>query len=658
MRNEHSVFAEGGAMAYVVLRRAAAVLLACAALGAAAQDANERVALVIGNSAYQSVPLPNPVNDARAMTTLLKDAGFQVDSHYDASQQQLLQAVEKFGRSVRDPKVKFGLFYYAGHGLQLDWRNYLVPVNARIKTPADVQKQAVDVSELMKTIAQARGRSFLVILDACRDDPFGDAFRPPLKGLSQFDAPVGSMLAYATAPGSIAMDGAGQNSLYTANLLREFAIKGTRVEDAFKRVRLNVRLASRGRQVPWESTSLEEDVYLFPSDRRKLSEAEQDALLEQEIRQWQQVRVTNDHLVLAEFIRQYPSGSASELAHARLNRLLAAQADLERRRVEMARAQATSPDAPGPTAVVVAVADTGRSDIVRSTTEPAAAAPAPAPAPAVVAAAPPPAAPVVAAPAPAPVAVAAAPAPAPAPVSVPVAAVAAPAPPMIVKATPPAPQPVVAAAPPPPATPSPVAAGAVQVASLGELPPMELAQTPFSKGYSEHHREYKVGDVHRFRVVDGLTKADKPLILRVTKVDVDNDRVEFNGGEFASDLMGNTIATARGSFVTPRQFYPAELYVGKRWQTRFKQNRVSGLVYTYQYDVKVVGRETITVPAGTFEAFKIEARGFNIELSATLSRNIWVVPGIPADIAHETIVRLNSGRIEQFDRQELVSLGR
>lgn len=615
-------------MAYVVLRRAAAVLLACAALGAAAQDANERVALVIGNSAYQSIPLPNPVNDARAMTALLKEAGFQVDSHYDASQQQLLQAVEKFGRSVRDPKVKFGLFYYAGHGLQLDWRNYLVPVNARIKTPADVQKQAVDVSELMKTIAQARGRSFLVILDACRDDPFGDAFRPPLKGLSQFDAPVGSMLAYATAPGSIAMDGAGQNSLYTSNLLREFAIKGTRVEDAFKRVRLNVRLASRGRQVPWESTSLEEDVYLFPSDRRKLSEAEQDALLEDEIRQWQQVRVTNDHLVLADFIRKYPSGSASELAHARLNRLLAAQAEQERRRVEMARAQATSPEAPGPTAVVVAVADTGRSDIVRSGTVPAAVTPPAPPAPAA------PAIPASVLPPPAPQ-------PAPAPAPAPAIAIAPPPPP-----------------PPPPAVPAPVAAGAVQVAALGELPPVELAQTPFSKGYSEHHRDYRVGDTYTFKLIDGLTKADVPLVLRVTKVDADGDRVEFNGGEFASDLMGNTMATARGSFSTPRQFYPAELYVGKRWQTRFKQSRVSGLTYTYHYDVKVVARETITVPAGTFEAFKIEARGFNVQLNASLSRNIWVVPGIPADIAHETIVRLRSGRIEQYDRQELVSLGR
>jgi len=164
-----------------------------------------------------------------------------------------------------------------------------------------------------------------------------------------------------------------------------------------------------------------------------------------------------------------------------------------------------------------------------------------------------------------------------------------------------------------------------------------------------------VGDVFTFSVIDGLTKVSKPLELRVTAVDVDADRVEFNGGEYASDIMGNITATQRGSFSTPRQFYPAELYVGKKWHTAFKQVRPSGITYTYRYDVRVVGKETITVPAGTFEAFKIEARGFNVQLGAALSRNIWVTPGVPADIAHETIVRLRNGAIEQFDRQELVS---
>ena len=122
--------------------------------------------------------------------------------------------------------------------------------------------------------------------------------------------------------------------------------------------------------------------------------------------------------------------------------------------------------------------------------------------------------------------------------------------------------------------------------------------------------------------------------------------------------MGNTVANPRGGLSTPRQFYPAELFVGKRWHTTFKQSRPSGIVYTFQYDMKVVGRESITVPAGTFDTFKIEARGYNMQLGARLERNIWVAPGISGDIAHETLVRLRNGAIEQNDRQELVSFSR
>jgi hypothetical protein len=105
---------------------------------------------------------------------------------------------------------------------------------------------------------------------------------------------------------------------------------------------------------------------------------------------------------------------------------------------------------------------------------------------------------------------------------------------------------------------------------------------------------------------------------------------------------------------SPRQFYPAELYIGKRWKTQFKQTRASGVVYTFKYDLKVVAKETITVPAGTFETYKIEGRGFNMELGAYLQRNIWVAAGINADIVLETLVRLRSGVMDQDDRQELV----
>jgi hypothetical protein len=785
----------------------------------------ERVALVIGNSSYRSVPLLNPRNDAEAMADLLRQAGFSVDAQFDTSQQQLASAVERFGKVIRDPKVKFGLFYYAGHGLQLEWRNYLVPVSADIQSPDDVRKQTIDVSYLLKYMEEAQGRNFLVILDACRDDPFGDAFRPPAKGLSQFDAPAGSMLAYATAPGSVAMDGTGRNGLYTSNLLREFSVRGARIEDAFKRVRLNVRLASQGRQIPWESTSLEEDVYLFPTDRKKLSETEQDELLEREIRSWLSVKGTNDVQQLANFVREFPSGNASELAQARLNRLLMAQASREQAELEAARqriaegqgkrlplpfpdVQVASRNAAQAAELerqrelerqaeqdrlreqeqarsrererVAAVEAAAAADRVAAAQRQAeqdrlreqeqararererlAAAEAAAAADRIAAAerqaaierermreqeqaqarereriaqaervaaaereaaaarerlneeqqaqarerarlaaaeraaaaerqaaaerraaaerlaaaerqaaqerdaaaaqqaeAQRQAALEQAAAAEQQAAlerVAAAERQAAVERQVAAARQAAEAEKQAALARQAAAEREAAqakAAAVPPLVPLPAPAPAPAPIVVAALP-----ATPFYKGYSEHQRNYKVGDLFRFDVIDGLTKVGKPLELRVTAVDLDADRVEYNGGQFVSDTMGNTMATQRGSFTTPRQFYPAELYVGKRWHTAFKQARPNGVSYTYRYDVRVVGKETITVPAGTFEAFKIEARGFNVQLGAALARNIWVTPGVPADIAHETIVRLRNGAIEQFDRQELVSIG-
>ena len=184
--------------------------------------------------------------------------------------------------------------------------------------------------------------------------------------------------------------------------------------------------------------------------------------------------------------------------------------------------------------------------------------------------------------------------------------------------------------------------------------PIHIAPSANFQGYDEHVRRYVPGDEYQFQVVDGFSGKKSPLAMRVTAVDVSRDRVEYNGGDYVSDLMGNIQRNARGDFDVVRQFYPANLVVGKQWRTHFRQTRPNGKVYTFRYDMRVVGREKISVPAGTFDAYKIEARGFNMELGASLERNIWVVPGISADIVHETLVRLRSGAIDQFERQELV----
>ncbi|MFO1328244.1 MAG: caspase family protein [Rubrivivax sp.] len=547
---------------------------------ALAQTATARVALVIGNGAYADSPLPNPPRDARAMAELLRRAGFDVDLLVDAPRLRMQQALQAFGQRLRTSPVQLAVFYYAGHGFQLDWRNHLVPVDARVRSAAEVAAQTVDVGDLIRQFqaaGTAKGRSQLVILDACRDDPFAGRYRPPAPGLLPFDAPTGSLLAYATGPGRVALDGAeGGNGLYTKHLLRELAVPDASVEDALKRVRLAVRVESRGRQVPWEMASLEDSVYLFDAPRAPASERELQRRFDDELQAWNRVRLSGSSAALTEFLRAYPSGNASELAQARLNRLLA----------DELRRAAESPAVAGPPAAPPAVQ-----------VSPPAAVSTPA--------------------GPASVAVAVAPQPAPRPA------------------------PPVSVAPAASVTPAPVVA---------------LAPAPGFSGQNEHWRDFRVGQRLEFRVVDGYTRQEKPLVWRVTRVDAAADRVEINDGELLSDLMGNTLANPRGAMSTPRQFYPAEFSVGKRWKTEFQQARPSGLVYTFRYQLKVAARESITVPAGRFDAWRIEAEGFNVGLGAYIRRTLWVAPGVPGDVASETFVRLRNGVVEQNDRQELVAV--
>ncbi|MCS6764248.1 MAG: caspase family protein [Candidatus Protistobacter heckmanni] len=223
-----------------------------------------QLALVIGNSAYVQAPLVNPVNDANAMGALFGQAGFTVDKRVNASQTDMLAAIDRFGEQVRRSETKLAVFYYAGHGAQL-------------------RQRCVDLGALLGKFAGVKDKTFVIILDACRNDPFGGGYRPEQRGLSQFDAPVGSMLAYATSPGNFTTDGSGSNGLYTENLVRELSNRNARIEDALKRVRLNVRLSSNGEQIPWETTSLEGDVFIFHDAQKKLSEAELEKLIEADL---------------------------------------------------------------------------------------------------------------------------------------------------------------------------------------------------------------------------------------------------------------------------------------------------------------------------------------------------------------------------------------
>lgn len=293
----------------------------------AATDA-ARVALVIGNAAYSQAPLQNPVNDADAMAGLLGSAGFLVDKRTDVTQQGMLSAIEQFGEAVRRSETRLAIFYYAGHGAQLDWRNYLLPVDARVENAGQLKQRCVDLGILLGKLAGTKNKTFIIILDACRNNPFGNAYRPEQKGLSQFDAPVNSLLAYATSPGNVAADGTGSNGLYTENLIQELGNQSARIEDALKRVRLRVRLASDGAQIPWESTSLEGDVFIFPALQKKLSDAEIEAQLEAKLAEWARIKNSSKPEDWTGYLLRFPNGRFAEIAQVRLNRLLS-QTDKE-----------------------------------------------------------------------------------------------------------------------------------------------------------------------------------------------------------------------------------------------------------------------------------------------------------------------------------------
>jgi len=230
----------------------------------ASAQGERRVALVIGNGAYSSAPLKNPVNDARAMAAALRECGFQVELVVDADRARMFQAVRDFGSRINGGGV--GLFYFAGHGMAVKGVNYLIPVATDIAGEDEVEVQSLSVQLVLNKMEAAKNRLNLLVLDACRNNPFGRGMRSGSQGLAQMDAPSGSFIAYATAPGSTASDGGGVNGLYTQHLLKAIRQPGLKVEEVFKQVRVGVKQDSHDRQVPWDSSSLTGDFFFRPGN--------------------------------------------------------------------------------------------------------------------------------------------------------------------------------------------------------------------------------------------------------------------------------------------------------------------------------------------------------------------------------------------------------
>jgi uncharacterized caspase-like protein len=219
-----------------------------------------RYALVIGNSAYPDKPLKNPANDARDVARALERLGFDVQLKTDAKLREIEEAIGQFGAKLRRGGV--GLFYYAGHGVQVQGVNYLVPIGARLSSESDVKYECVDAGRVLGKMEDAGNELNLVILDACRNNPFTRGFRSVDQGLARMDAPTGSLVAYATAPNSVASDGGGTNGLYTKYLLQNINTPGITIEEVFKRVRIGVMNETGKKQVPWESSSISGYFYL------------------------------------------------------------------------------------------------------------------------------------------------------------------------------------------------------------------------------------------------------------------------------------------------------------------------------------------------------------------------------------------------------------
>jgi uncharacterized caspase-like protein len=230
-----------------------------------------RQALVIGNGAYPTLPLRNPGNDARAVSQALRSLGFETQLLLDAGWRQMIEDVQSF--VTRTERAEVRLLYYAGHGAQLRGRNHLIPVDAPMTSADELTTRSLDAGEVLERLGRQRSGMTLLILDACRDNPASQyqllpdgrriKVRGSAKGLATMNAPKGSLVAFSTAPGSVADDGPGRgNSLYTRHLLRHIATPGIALEQMFKRVRVGVMQDSGERQRPWEESSLTLDYCL------------------------------------------------------------------------------------------------------------------------------------------------------------------------------------------------------------------------------------------------------------------------------------------------------------------------------------------------------------------------------------------------------------
>lgn len=244
------------------MRYCVSALAALLIFAAGAASAAERLALVIGNGDYATAPLANPTNDARLVADALTDTGFQVTQIENAGRREMQSAIREFSEAVAAAgRDAVALFYFAGHGVQVKGRNYLVPIGAELRSAADMEYEALDAQWALDLIGESRAGVSIIVLDACRNNPFRAISRAASRGLAQMDAPRGSILAYSTSPGQVALDGDGDSSPYSGALAQAIRKPGLRIEDVFKQVRRQVLIETGQKQLTWETSSLVGDFY-------------------------------------------------------------------------------------------------------------------------------------------------------------------------------------------------------------------------------------------------------------------------------------------------------------------------------------------------------------------------------------------------------------
>ncbi|MCX8017468.1 MAG: caspase family protein [Rhodocyclaceae bacterium] len=332
------------------------MLMAACLMLAVATGWAKNYALLIGNAAYSMGPLDNPVNDANDFARTLKEIGFETRVITDQNQEAMMQAIRDFGERIKN-NDGIGLFFFAGHGVQVDGENYLLPVGVPIRNEEEVKKNAVPANLVLRYMEDSKNRVNVVVLDACRNNPFIKTRSLKSRGLAPMDAPSGSLIAFSTAPGTEALDGIGRNGLYTKHLMANVKLPGLTVEQVFKRTREAVELESEKiagrRQSPREESSLKgADMHFVPPPAGK-GGVDEGAI---ELAYWNSIANSENTADFESYLAQYPNGKFADLAKNRLQTLKSRQATLARSETRAADGRPGAGAAPAPAAPAYAPA--------------------------------------------------------------------------------------------------------------------------------------------------------------------------------------------------------------------------------------------------------------------------------------------------------------